>query len=471
MLVKIGSIGTRIVSMHIIAIVATSILMPLILYGLLSKAANDLHHRALEEQADEIQRYISRSPDGQWRLDLPPRVKDLYSQNYGRLEFAVVDVSGNVLFSSLEDARPVTRRAPPSTNTFFFQRQGRGITLYGVSVPERVGDQILWIQVAQDLEHRDVLIDDIVAQFFWRVGWITIPILLFLLVVDILIFRGALKPLNQASEMAEAIGPTRTDLRIRSDGLPREVLPLVAAVNRALDRLERGFNAQRDFAADAAHELRTPLAVLRARVDMIKDPEVAQSLRTDIAAMTRTVSQLLDIAESETLTINTDEKADLHAVCSEVVSHLAPIALAQDKSIALTGAGRPIWIRGNSGALFQAVRNLVENAIAHTPAGTTVEVDVSDTAIVSISDQGPGVKETERELIFRRFWRRDRQRPGSAGLGLSIVSGIVSAHGGSIAVKNRPSGGAVFFLALTAARIATSEPLRRDQTSPAFSTG
>lgn len=465
---KIGSIVARIVSMHVIAIVATSILMPVILYGLLSKAADDLHHRAIKEQADEIRRYISMSPDGQLRLDLPPRVKDLYSQNYGRLEFAVVDSSGKVLFSSLEDAKPVTRRAPLSSDPFFFQRQRRGIVLYGVGVPERVGDQTVWIQVAQDLDHRDVLIDDIVSQFFWRVGWITIPILLFLLVADILIFRRALKPLNQASEMAEAIGPTRTDLRLRSGGLPREVLPLVAAVNRALDRLERGFKAQRDFAADAAHELRTPLAVLRARADMIQDKEVAQSLRTDIVGMTRTVSQLLDIAESETLTINTDEKADLQRVCSEVISHLAPIALAQDKGIALTGPGEAIWIRGNVGALFQAVRNLVENAIAHTPTGTTVEVNVAETAIVTVADEGPGIDGTEKELIFRRFWRRDRRRSGGAGLGLSIVSGIVAAHGGSITVENRPAGGAVFSLTLTAARIATSEPLRRDPVSPAF---
>ena len=159
--------------------------------------------------------------------------------------------------------------------------------------------------------------------------------------------------------------------------MPREILPLVKAVNQALDRLERGFRTQREFTADAAHELRTPLAILRARIDTLENKTVREALRHDIAGMSRIVSQLLDIAELESFVVDPEEKADLQSVAAEVAAFIAPLAVAQGKSIALGGAKDPVWIKGNPEALFQAIRNLAENAISHTPAGTTVEIEVS----------------------------------------------------------------------------------------------
>ena len=113
-------------------------------------------------------------------------------------------------------------------------------TVSGASIKKTVGGQIVWIQAGEDLANRDVLIDDIVADFYKNVGWITLPILLVLLIADIAIFRRALRPLRQASEIARDIGPTRTGLRLPTEEIPREVRPLVFAVNQALDRLEEG---------------------------------------------------------------------------------------------------------------------------------------------------------------------------------------------------------------------------------------
>ncbi len=267
-----------------------------------------------------------------------------------------------------------------------------------------------------------------------------------LLATDIVIFRRAVQPLLRASNRAEHIGPARIDVRLPIDDVPREILPLVIAVNRALDRLEQGFRWQRKFTADAAHELRTPLAILRTRIETLPDQRAAETLYRDVEGMSRVVSQLLDAAELETLVVDPDERADLQAVCAEVAAFVAPLALAQEKSIALSGAEGPVWIKGNEEMLRRAILNLAENALKHTPKGTDVEIVVGETGSVSVLDQGAGVANANRERIFERFWRGDRRRAGGAGLGLSIVKHVVEAHGGTITVENRPTGGAEFSL-------------------------
>jgi len=118
------------------------------------------------------------------------------------------------------------------------------------------------------------------------------------------------------------------------------------------------------------------------------------------------------------------------------------------KTIALTGATGPVWVHGNAEALFRAVRNLVENSIRHTPAGVSIEVELTEDGVVRVADDGPGVPESDREAIFRRFWRRDRGSTEGRGLGLAIVSRVAEAHDGSITVEDRPGGGAVFTLRL-----------------------
>ena len=432
--------------MHVIAMVITAIFMPLVLYWFLKSAANDLHQEAMRDQADLVALHLVLGENGRLTLDLPRALQDLYSPAYGRYAFAVLDGTGGVLFSSLKDQAPIFPQDLRSSEVAFLETRQGNAAISGVSIAKQVGDRTVWIQVGEDLAHRDVIIDDIVAEFFKRVGWITLPILLLLLAIDIAIFRRALRPLLNASEMAKEITPKRTDVRLSPENIPSEILPLVQAVNQALDRLEAGFRVQREFTADAAHELRTPLTILRSRIDALLDRSIAKVLHKDIEGMARIVSQLLDIAELETFSIDPSEQADLRAICAEVAELAAPLALAQDKSIALSGTERPVWISGNSEMLSRAVRNLVENAINYSPSGTTVEIVVEDDGMVHVLDEGPGIKDEDRELIFRRFWRQDRRRTGGAGLGLSIVQRIADAHAAIISVENRPTGGANFSL-------------------------
>jgi signal transduction histidine kinase len=444
--ISFRSIFSRIIFLHVIAMVITAIFMPLALYWFVRSAANDLHDEAMREQADLVAGYLVPRTDGGWTLDLPPSRQAFYAPEYGRYAYAILDDGGRVLFSSLPDRSPVFVQDPRSPDIRFVQTRHGNVAMSGVSLPRRIAGRMVWVEVGEDLAHRDVIIDDVVADFFKRVGWITLPILLFLLAIDIAIFRRVLRPLVNASEMAKQINPRRTDVRLSPQDIPKEILPLVQAVNQALDRLEAGFRIQREFTADAAHELRTPLTILRSRIDTLADRETSKALHRDIEGMARIVSQLLDIAELETFSIDPQEKADLHTVCAEVAEFAAPLALAQGKDIALSGTETPVWVSGNAEMLSRAIRNLVENAINHSPPKATVEIVVADDGTVRVLDEGPGIKDDERELIFQRFWRRDRRRAGSAGLGLSIVQRIAEAHGATVIVENRPTGGAMFTL-------------------------
>jgi signal transduction histidine kinase len=444
---RFRSIITRIVVLHVVAIGVTSILMPLALYYLLDQAANNLHRDALRIQAFTISSFLRPQPDGGLALDIPTEVQPLYSGNYGLYAYAILDTQGRVLFSSRSDGGPLFTPDEQSVSDWFVRRRSTGAVLFGVSVPRPIGERMYFIQVGQDLAHRDVIIDDVVASFFPRVAWITFPILLMLLLIDILIFRRALDPVREASTTAAAIGPQRTEVRLPEQSMPAEIAPLVHAVNQALDRLETGFRAQRDFTADMAHELRTPLSIVRARVDSLEPGPIRDALRNDLVNMTRTVNQVLDIAELESFIVATDARADLHEVCADAVSLMAPLAVELGKTIALTGEPGPVWVRGHAEALFRAVRNLIENALRHTPPGLSIEVEVMKDG-VRVLDDGPGVPDADRESIFRRFWRRDRTSGDSRGLGLAIVARVAEAHDGSVMVEKRPEGGAVFCLRL-----------------------
>ncbi|MBN8960793.1 MAG: sensor histidine kinase N-terminal domain-containing protein [Rhizobiales bacterium] len=441
---RFKSIISRIVILHVVAVAVTSILMSLALSWLLNYATNNIHNQAMKKQAIALAEHLEIQPDGKLKLSLTPDLQGLYSQPYGRYSYAVIDSQNRVVFSSLKDRVPLFPRDAKSGDVEFLQRNRGDATVSGASVKRVVGGQTVWVQAGEDLDNRDVLTDDIVAEFFRSVGWIILPILFILLVIDIAIFRRALKPLRQASQIAETIGPLRADIRLPTKEIPREVRPLVLAVNQALDRLEEGFRVQRDFTADAAHELRTPLSILRTRMETLEDQQVGKALLNDIEGMTRIINQLLDIAELDSFVIDPHEEADLRMVCTEVLEFLAPLALAQGKEVALVGTANSVLVRGNAEMLNRAIRNLAENAIRHTSPGSTVEFVVEENGTVSVLDDGPGISDEERDFIFQRFWRRDRGMAGSTGLGLPIVQRIAELHTATITLTNRKPRGACF---------------------------
>lgn len=282
------------------------------------------------------------------------------------------------------------------------------------------------------------------------------------------VMRRAIAPIRRASSQAAKIGPRSSGVRLPTSGMPWEILPLVTTVNSALDRLDRALDAQRRFAADSAHELLTPLAVLGAHLDTLKDKKAATALRQDVDAMTDVVHQLLDLAEleSEGSVISGEEAVNLRDVCMEVTGMLAPLALRDGKQLALSGTEDTVTVKASARMLHRALRNLIENAIAHTPLGTTVEVHLDTEGTVRVTDQGPGVPPEGRDAVFQRFWRGDGSTGSGAGLGLSIVKRIVESFGGSVAVTEAPGGGACFTINLVKIEPPTLDPEKSIYPSP-----
>ena len=415
---RFRSIITRIVALHVVAIGVTSILMPLALYWLLNQAANNLHRDALRSQAFTIASFLR--PAARRRRDARHPARGAAAL-FRRLRPLRLCRARHRRAACCSPRATTARRCSRSTSSrvrdwFIRRAQQRRGAVRRQRARGRSASACTGSRSARTWRIATSSSTTSSPSFFPRVAWITFPILLLLLLIDILIFRRALDPVREASTTAAAIGPQRTDVRLPEQAMPAEIAPLVHAVNQALDRLEAGFRAQRDFTADMAHELRTPLAIVRARVDSLEPGPVRDALRADLVNMTRTVNQVLDIAELESFIVG--DRRQGRPPCGlrrRRGLHGAACRRAVGKTIALTGAAGPVWVRGHAEALFRAVRNLVENAIRHTPAGVSIEVEVTEDGIVRVLDDGPGVPEADRESIFRRFWRRDRSsRPTAA---------------------------------------------------------
>lgn len=414
---------------------------------------HELDNSALQSQADLIVRALRALPRGDAAPVLPDALVAPFRASDGDNLFIVYDPAGAPVASS--DAAEAAALAPilsAAPGRGFFRLpasagHARGMLGLGVAAGP-------WqVVVLQGREQTALLLDTLMHDFLIASVWLLGPIGLATVLVGVLTLRRGLSPLRQVSLAAERVGPAQPGVRLPVTGLPREVVPLVAAVNDALDRLEQGLAAQRRFMAEAAHSLRTPLAVLMARLEVADRPPDAEALRHDADKMSRLVGQLLRMARLEGLPLDVAQHVDLRAVAVEAIADLAPLALHEGVDLALLDGAPVAPLPGNHAALVLALTNLIENAIAHAPVGSVVEVAVAPPACLSVMDRGPGVPEAHRSRIFGRFERGPAGAGGmgGAGLGLAIVAEIAAAHRGTVCVTGRADGGAAFVLSLARA--------------------
>lgn len=413
---------------------------------------DDLDDASLQIQAQQIAHSLSVT-DGEVALSLPTALERAYRESGDGFMFAIAHRERGVLAVSSAKARELIEAVtipPLSELPLYFRLPGSsgGTGIYQSMIIPVEGQRDLAIIVAQGHLHEDVLGDTVLVEIYEHLGWTLPVILLSALAIAIWTIRTSLTPLNRVSARAAGIGPEATDVRLPIDGVPREIQPLVEAINAALGRLESGFVLQRQFTANAAHELRTPLAVLTARLDELESDEISQEfsreMTVDIARMNRLVGQLLRVSRLDASEMDVSAEIDVGSVARDVVSYMAPLALARGLSISFANDGPSLRVLGNRAALEDAVRNLVENALDHSPPGGEVTVEVSQDQGVAVRDQGPGIPAQDRDNVFQRFWRGRGARHEGAGLGLAIVTEIARAHHGRVTVSDNEGGGAVF---------------------------
>jgi signal transduction histidine kinase len=251
--------------------------------------------------------------------------------------------------------------------------------------------------------------------------------------------RRVLKPLRDASSAAASITPRNLQTRLSAKGVPSELKPLLTAFNDALARLENGFAVQQQFLASAAHELQTPLTLMRGQIELQPEIQNKELLYREIDLMARQVRQLLHLAEvSESQNFNFGE-VDRVDVAQDVVGYLARKADQKHVKLHVDAPVAPPAMRADRSALFILLKNIVENAINATPAHGMVVVSVDGDSI-RISDEGPGIDQDHLPRLFERFWRAPDSLYDGAGLGLAICTEIAIAHDWRLSVRSAVSG-------------------------------
>jgi signal transduction histidine kinase len=451
--VRFRSLQTRLaVRLALVYLAATAVIVGTLIYRAYDTAAS-LNDRELSLRASDLGRYVTVDGSGGPRLELPPRLAAAYQAASGADIYAIRGADGRIVAASPENfGSRISDWPSPTDDPTYFRLSGVGDRperYYGLALAVDSAAGPLSVFVAR-ASGADALVHSLLYEFVVDLAWIVPIVMMVTMAIGILAIRRGLNPVRQASQLASAIGPSATSIRLPDNHLPSEITPLVTAVNRALDRLEQGFAVQRQFTANAAHELRTPLAIVTAALDSMECGDEIAKLKADVARMNRLVHQLLRVARLDAIALDVSATVDLTEIAASVVAAMAPWAIAQHRSLAFAGVDEPVRVNGNALAIEDAIRNLVENAVMHSPTGEEVIVGVSAEGAVRICDRGPGVPAEDRERIFERFWRGKGANSDGAGLGLAIVKEIMTAHGGAISVGDNPGGGAVFTLSLAA---------------------
>ncbi len=411
--------------------------------------AASLGNRQLALRAEDLARSLSVGASGIPTLVLPPQLASSYAAAPNSELFAIRMSDGSVIAASPANFGAQVAAWPQATDQpdyFHLQQFGpHGEDYYGLSVALSSVAGPVSVTVAHAAEISQ-LIHSLLLGFVVHIGWLVPIFVVITLTIGIVAIRSGLRPVREVSRMAAAIGPSAMSIRLPETNLPAELIPLVSAMNSALDRLEQGFVTQREFTGNAAHELRTPLSIVTTALDSIPDDARLSKLKGDVARMNRIVDQLLRVARLDAVALDVTSVVDLDKLAAGVVAAMAPWAIEQGRSIGFDTAGRPVLVRGNADAIEAALRNLLENAIAYSPKGEEVTVRVERNGSVIVTDRGCGIPPEHRERIFDRFWRAKGNAVGGAGLGLAIVQQIMKAHRGIVTVGDNAPVGTVFRL-------------------------
>jgi signal transduction histidine kinase len=419
-------------SLVFVAVVA-AVIVGLCVYGAMILSPNvGLQNRLAHALEDSL----ARDPRGRLVITESPQLKALKAEN-DRLWFVVATPDGNVApygvipdnylgmspyirFIQDADIRGANDTKETASIDVIATTLGDVRVMYGGN--SSTTDNLLMLLTSLAPIYVPLLAIALPALFF------TIP----------RIVGGALAGLNAVVEMAPEIDPRRPGRRLPIKDAPSEVAPLIVAFNSILERLEEQFQARQRFLIDAAHELRTPIAIMQTRIEGMEEGTERRRLLDDVARLADTAEQLLAFERNDQAT-DLQETVDVVDIARTVVADLAPIAIAAGYEISFESDVDVLKRQGSPTALPRAISNLVRNAIDHGGNSGTISVSVSADGRISVADQGPGIPVDHQELIFEPFYRVTPSSKG-AGLGLALVRQIVASHGGQVAINSASSG-------------------------------
>jgi len=373
-------------------------------------------------------------------LILPNDASWIYEALPSDLKYRLLDAKGRVVLTSdaSNDALAPTGAVFDSGKTSFEVRSG-GQRLNVRTVPI-VRDSTTYYLQAASSDRIAVLARTVGGLLFVRntLQLAFISMIVFSIAVFFTL-RRVLKPLREASDAAARIEPRNFSARIVIHHMPVEFSPVIDAFNLALDRLENGYRVQQAFLEATAHELKTPLALLRAQIEM-EGCNDRGTLLCDIDQIARQVHQLLHLAEVSEDRNYRFESTNVAAVAENVVEYLSRLAERRTIYLDLCRSSTASQsVQADPSALHMLLKNVIENAIQHSPTGGVVAVTVESDR-VTIRDEGPGIPHADLPNLFTRFWRGSARQAEGTGLGLAICKEIVTAHHWDLSARNSGHG-------------------------------
>jgi len=437
--------------------------------------ANKPFDRELGDKARLLSRHISAevAADGSPHtlFSLPSDAAELlHADESDTLYYQVISPEGSFIGGDRQLPAPADEEVAPAGTMLFRDDEMNGepvrVAYVRVRLPGQVGGPPPLVQVAETLGKRSRLATEIIKG-------VMLPQFVILPVAVLLVWLALARGIAPLNELQQRIRRREShDLSpIDEREAPEEVSPLVRAINDLLARLDRSISAQKHFLADAAHQLKTPLAGLRTQAELAQreidagqsDPQTLKKSLQQIARSSQRaahmVNQLLAMARAENAAQSLTHPAiNLARLATETVQDLVPRALEKRIDLGYEGpeAGRPgrtpsagPLVSGQPVLLRELIRNLVDNALNYTPAGGTVTVRVVDdpfgqVVVLQVEDSGPGIPAAEREKVFQPFYRALGTNVDGSGLGLAIVAEIAAQHGAEVALEDanlRPRAG------------------------------
>lgn len=357
------------------------------------------------------------------------------------LSYRVLDARGSVLLASVDawDDKPWVRGDLTEMVNKSERVKIRGKSFDITTLEVRHGQAVFYAQTATSARLLEVMIGSKVKQIPATVKIVVLLAAIIFGVTLTFAVHRVLKPLREASSAAALITPRNLRTRLPAEGVPSEIKPLIHAFNETLGRLENGFSVQQQFLASAAHELQTPLTLIRAQIELQPEINGKDLLFREIDLMARQVRQLLHLAEVSEAQNFSFGDVDIVEVARDVLAYLGRKADMKHVKLELEIPDPPVLIWADRSALFILLKNVVENAINVSQPDSAVWLIVGAVSI-EVRDEGPGIREEYMPFLFKRFWRAPDARHDGAGLGLAICKEIATAHEWRLTVSSSFSG-------------------------------